>query len=734
MDTVIQTRTVVSERPVVIRRPKPLGWWPQSGMGRFLLIGVVSAAALAGFYAEENWRGRNDWEACKTAIEAKGSLLDWAAFIPPSVPEEQNIFAAPKMTSWFVGRGANELSRKLEIGNFFRYWEARHTNWVADVTVIGPGEAVPAGIADVVLDYYSPVADLASVDASGNVPAMGASPADQPLGSPLALKEVPVQAAIRTLAELGHLKFQIDRGAVPQPVRKQARITKQWKGTTTPRKALYDLLDSEKLKWVPEASNGIAHIARKTSTDRTIQLSPAADQKLRELLDARSAEAKKPAAGGEVTTALSRQIVVNPALPTRPFRIMVRTAEPVSGTEAQQFVPPNGLPQPLTAEEAGGQTFRVRMTGPLRDTASDYLAWSDTLQPEFESIGEALTRPYARAGGDYERAFSVPIPNFVCVRQLSQTLSQRAQCHLLLGQPAEALKEVTLLHRVSRLLENRTAEWSDKPTTLVAAMINVAITGLYVNTVADGLRLQVWRDADLAEIQRQLQEVHLIRQVNGSFETERAGICSLFEHAQTKDFITMFGGTPGSTLDHLKSPLYLVLRLGPRGWVYENMTTVARLEDHLLETFDTAHERVFPARLDGFNAEILRVCEARSPFSVLAAIAIPNFSRATQTTARNQTLANELLIVCGLERYHLVHHQYPDSLDQLGTEWLPLKPADVVGGQPLQYHPTADGKFVLYSVGWNEKDEGGKVVLDKRGVFETAEGDWVWPYREAIFR
>jgi hypothetical protein len=40
------------------------------------------------------------------------------------------------------------------------------------------------------------------------------------------------------------------------------------------------------------------------------------------------------------------------------------------------------------------------------------------------------------------------------------------------------------------------------------------------------------------------------------------------------------------------------------------------------------------------------------------------------------------------------------------------------------------GQFVLYSVGWNEKDGGGVVVFEK-GSSPSADinqGDWVWRY------
>ena len=75
--------------------------------------------------------------------------------------------------------------------------------------------------------------------------------------------------------------------------------------------------------------------------------------------------------------------------------------------------------------------------------------------------------------------------------------------------------------------------------------------------------------------------------------------------------------------------------------------------------------------------------------------------------ARNQTLANEAFLACGLERYRLAHGQYPDTLDALVPQFAEKLPHDIIGGQPLKYHRTADGQFVLYSVGWNEKDDGG---------------------------
>ncbi|MGN6553963.1 MAG: hypothetical protein ACTHLW_09595 [Verrucomicrobiota bacterium] len=56
-------------------------------------------------------------------------------------------------------------------------------------------------------------------------------------------------------------------------------------------------------------------------------------------------------------------------------------------------------------------------------------------------------------------------------------------------------------------------------------------------------------------------------------------------------------------------------------------------------------------------------------------------------------------------------------------------PHDIITGQPLPYRRQNDGRFLLYSVGWNQKDDGGTVVRKKRSMSEVDpdQGDWVWP-------
>jgi hypothetical protein len=46
----------------------------------------------------------------------------------------------------------------------------------------------------------------------------------------------------------------------------------------------------------------------------------------------------------------------------------------------------------------------------------------------------------------------------------------------------------------------------------------------------------------------------------------------------------------------------------------------------------------------------------------------------------------------------------------------------------MRYRRTDDGRFQLYSFGWNGTDDGGKVVRNKDGKTpDFTQGDWVWP-------
>jgi hypothetical protein len=326
--------------------------------------------------------------------------------------------------------------------------------------------------------------------------------------------------------------------------------------------------------------------------------------------------------------------------------------------------------------------------------------------------------------GDYGNPSEMPIPNFVALRMLAQTLSQRAQCCLLLGEPEQALRELTLVHDLSRFLEARP---SSHALTLVAAMINVAISGVYVEVISDGLRLHTWREPELSALQAQLQEVNLPPQVLQAFRCERAALCRTLETKPPTELSSLVYGKPNPGLwQKVKNPAFWVLSQMPRGWLYENMTAIAEAHQKLLNAFDPKLRVIRPLEFDQSCRKIEKAFSHLSPLTFIAAKIVPNYSRAWQATAQNQTRAHQALLACALERYRLAHGTFPSNLAGLVPDFLQSVPQDLVNGQPLHYILKDKNRFLLYSVGWNEADDGGLAARTKTGSIDPGKGDWVW--------
>ena len=110
----------------------------------------------------------------------------------------------------------------------------------------------------------------------------------------------------------------------------------------------------------------------------------------------------------------------------------------------------------------------------------------------------------------------------------------------------------------------------------------------------------------------------------------------------------------------------------------------------------------------------------------------PALDKAVLHSARAQTLVDEVRVACALERYRLAKGSLPETLTALSPEFLNTVPVDVFDGKPLRYRREQDGRYLLYSIGWNEKDDGGEIALKEGNAARTrasvaaTRGDWVW--------
>ena len=166
----------------------------------------------------------------------------------------------------------------------------------------------------------------------------------------------------------------------------------------------------------------------------------------------------------------------------------------------------------------------------------------------------------------------------------------------------------------------------------------------------------------------------------------------------------------------------------PSGWFYQNELRGSKfILEHFLPIGDVRPQTISPTVVKEAD-EALRTMR-RTPYSMLGKMFLPGLMNSPRRFAWAQAAVNLARTACALERHRLAQGKYPPTLDALAPQFIPKVPHDPIGGQPLHYRPTDDGQFILYSVGWNEKDDGGIVSLTKSGSVDLDNGDWVWRYR-----
>jgi len=170
-------------------------------------------------------------------------------------------------------------------------------------------------------------------------------------------------------------------------------------------------------------------------------------------------------------------------------------------------------------------------------------------------------------------------------------------------------------------------------------------------------------------------------------------------------------------------PVHLI----PSGWFYQNQLRSSQfILGQILPIADVGQQTIsYPSVKQADEA--LRTMRV-TPYSITCKMFLSGLAHSARKFALAQTTVNLARTACALERHRLAHGKYPETLDALAPQFIAKVPHDPISGQPLHYRPTDDGHFILYSVGWNEKDDGGVVALTKGGSVDVDSGDWVWRY------
>jgi hypothetical protein len=350
-------------------------------------------------------------------------------------------------------------------------------------------------------------------------------------------------------------------------------------------------------------------------------------------------------------------------------------------------------------------------------TNADLFAALSRYNPMLHEIAQASRRPYGRFPIRYEDSFAAPFPHLNQMRSLARVYRLRALVDLSAGESDAALEDMqTSLRLVDKL--------KDEPI-LLSFLTRVGMLDIITQPIWEGLVAHRWSDSQLAALQVQLERIDQFESCAKALRGERLfcyyGIPWLLDHP---------GGFRKLLFNPSKQDISYETKVGwldraiPAGWFYQNERNLDRFyTETLLPAVDWERHRISPSTIGRIDQSIktLRV----TPYNVLSKWLFVAITGITKKVALSQTYVDETAVACALERYRLAHGSFPETLEALVPQFINKLPHDVIDGQPLRYRRLTDDQYMLYSIGWNEKDDGGQIAMD--GVNQNFdEGDWVW--------
>jgi hypothetical protein len=317
----------------------------------------------------------------------------------------------------------------------------------------------------------------------------------------------------------------------------------------------------------------------------------------------------------------------------------------------------------------------------------------------------------------------------------------RAIAELQNGQTEKALADVKLSLRLADSI--RTEPF------LISHLVRIAILQIALQPVYEGLANHQWSNAQLADLNSELAKLDFLADYKSVIRENPAFDIANIEFLRNPNnqnqffphprfyfiaplffIIQDFSSFASDENPKMRGLSMLALSLGPSGWLDQNELNLCQLYmQSYLPIVDEDAEIISPARVRAAADALGHAVKHQTPENVFETLFVPGLGSSSEKIAHAQSSVNLARTAVALERYRLAQGGFPESLDAIAAQFPNGIPHDIIGGQPLHYRRTDDGQFVLYSVGWNEKDDGGVVVLDKKyGTVHQNEGDWVWRY------
>ena len=368
-------------------------------------------------------------------------------------------------------------------------------------------------------------------------------------------------------------------------------------------------------------------------------------------------------------------------------------------------------------------------------TSRDLLNALDAKFPLLKQLAEqvkqrpqAMFTPSMREREMPEMLFSLQVPHYTIAQTLARTLALRARAAVDAKDSQEAACSILVLHRLSAACESEAL--------LIGFLVGIATDAMATEAVWHCLNERALTDADLRLLQKSFMaddiEKSLLLAMRGEMAVGLGSLAFIQEAvagrkkisqemiAALSDVTALSANTcrvlPDGLFDHWKSVAADVeLRFLIQPLKKEGIAAVVRAGEAMDREF--LEKRNFVLHAD----------------HIMARLIVPAMKQISSNALLAQVRVRQAVAAIALERFYLKKTQYPARLDELVPEFLPAVPLDSFDGKPMRFRLSESGRYLLWSVGFDGKDDAGKVNEAKPGDSSALRkpgylGDWTWQY------
>jgi hypothetical protein len=312
------------------------------------------------------------------------------------------------------------------------------------------------------------------------------------------------------------------------------------------------------------------------------------------------------------------------------------------------------------------------------------------------------------------------------IRRFADALTMRAMMKSGEGRFDEAWDDLMAIHRLARLC--------DHGGTFIELLVGCAVGGIAIDATHAYLDIAKPSGERLAKVRADFDGLPPITGVSDRIVfAER---CTWLDTAQTvsrhglsllerlNDGKPTKGEHPADAVERIYGPFdwNSSLRMGNRwydryaGGLNRSDRAKYRAAMHKLEEEEKQQRVEAIFSLDFLQrrnfGKSFKTVMGEAIGQVLIALNSPGLLKASLAADRTEQRFINLRLAVSLEAFRADRGRYPNQLADLAPKYLAAIPDDLFSGKPLVYKPTKDG-YLIYSVGANGKDDGGKTFGDE---------------------